>query len=174
MLQHYNWLIEKLDKNKHHREDFTCENEALDLYIRTQASRESTQNISKVFVLVEKSKPNDIAGYFTLNSASFEKKNLPLELSKKLPHYPIPAALLGRFAIHKNWQGKGLGKFLLMDLFEKVLHANEFMAIHALIVDAKDEKSKKFYEKCGFKAFSEKPMSLYITVATIQKLKESF
>ena len=51
-----------------------------------------------------------IAGYYTLASASILLSDLPETLAKKLPRYPsVPAVRMGRLAVSDSFKGKGLG-----------------------------------------------------------------
>jgi GNAT superfamily N-acetyltransferase len=57
-----------------------------------------------------------IAGYYTLSSTSVQLPELPAQIVRKLPRYPlVPATLLGRLAVDRRQQGKGYGRFLLAD-----------------------------------------------------------
>ena len=49
-----------------------------------------------------------IAAYYSLSAAGFEKDELPPAVAKRLPHYPMPTAVLGRLAIDRAQQGRGL------------------------------------------------------------------
>jgi GNAT superfamily N-acetyltransferase len=63
-----------------------------------------------------------VAGYYTLANTSIVIGELPTEIAKKLPKYErAPAVLLGRLAVDKNYQGKGLGIILLFDALRKCL-----------------------------------------------------
>ena len=79
---------------EHDRASFSCGEPALDSYIRRQASQDARRRVAQVFVAVGNA-PGEIAGYYTLSAASFEKDELPADLAKRLPHYPVPAAVLG-------------------------------------------------------------------------------
>jgi GNAT superfamily N-acetyltransferase len=124
----------------HNRASFSCGEPALDAYLTRQATQDIRRRIAKVFVLVGDA-PGRVQGYYTLSAANFEKDELPPELAKRLPHYPVPAAVLGRLAIDQSYQGRGLGETLLMDAIRRTLHASEAMAVYAIIVDAKNETS---------------------------------
>ena len=64
----------------------------------------------------------NVLGYYTLSSFGINLADLPEETAKKLPRYPlVPATLLGRLAVDKDHQGKGLGEFLLMDALHRSL-----------------------------------------------------
>ena len=92
---------------------------------------------SRGFLLQLKSSPEVVAGYYSLGAASIEKRKLPVELAKRLPHYPVPAAILGRLAVDRKHHGLGLGEGLLLDAIRRVVHASDSIAIYALMVDVK-------------------------------------
>ena len=86
--------------------------------------------------------------------------------AKKLPRYPvIPAALIGRLAIDQRFKGMRLGGALIIDAAKRA--ATSDAAIFAMIVEAKEETAKAFYEHLGFVCFRSKPMSLYLPLATL-------
>ena len=70
---------------------------------------------------------------------AFQKDELPPALAKRLPHYPVPAAVLGRLAVDRKHQGRGLGEMLLLDAVRRSIRASATIAIHAIIVDAKND-----------------------------------
>jgi GNAT superfamily N-acetyltransferase len=77
---------------------------------------------------------------------------------------PIPVMVIGRLAIDRSWQGKGLGRALLRDAILRTLQASEIAGIRAILVHAISEKAKVFYEKCGFMASPIDEMTLMIRI----------
>ena len=127
--------------------------------------------MASCFVLVEKS-TGALAGYYTLAASSVPANDLPMEILKRLPRYPIlPAALIGRLAIDQLYQRRGLAGALLADSAKRVL-AGDTKAF-ALIVDAKDENAAAFYRLQGFRPFASRPMSLFLPLATAKKGAEA-
>jgi hypothetical protein len=77
---------------------------------------------------------------------------LPREIASKLPKYPeVPAILLGRLALSEGFRGQKLVEFLLLDAESKQV------ASPAVIVDAKDESARHFYEHFDFLALPSTP-----------------
>ena len=111
-----------------------------------------------------------IAGYYSLSAASFGKDELPPALAKRLPHYPVPAAVLGRLAIDREQQGRGLGETLLLDAIRRVVRASMTIAVYAIIIDAKNDRAQSFYERYGFRAFASEPRRLFLPLETFEKL----
>ena len=93
-------------------------------------------------------------GYYTLSTLSVELSQLPENLARKLPHYPVPAALLGRLAVSQAAQGHGVGRMLLVDALKRTLAVSDEIAIYAMVVDAIDERAQHFYEQFGFTPLS--------------------
>ena len=164
-------VIEPLGSH-HHRTPFSCGVPALDAYLQRQASQDVRRRVAQVFVAVGDA-PEDIAGYYSLSAASFEKDELPPALAKRLPHYPVPAAVLGRLAIDRNHQGRGLSEMLLLDAIRRVVRASATIAVYAIIVDAKNERAQAFYERYGFRPFAgePEPRRLFLPLETFEKLE---
>jgi GNAT superfamily N-acetyltransferase len=151
----------------HDRASFSCGVEPLDRYFHGQASQDARKHIAAPFVLVLPD--GKIAGYYTLSSTAIQAPDLPPDISRKLPRYPlIPAILLGRLAVNQRHRGLGFGRFLLADaLFRSVTSE---IASFAVVVDARDETARRFYERESFLAFPEQPMKLFRPMADIAAL----
>jgi GNAT superfamily N-acetyltransferase len=110
-----------------------------------------------------------IGGYHTLSSTSVQLAELPPQTVRKLPRYPwVPATLLGRLAVDRRQQGKGYGRFLLADALYRA--ARSEIASFAVIVEAKDESARRFYERESFLPFPHHPMKLFRPLADIRRL----
>lgn len=82
---------------------------------------------------------------------------------------PVPVMVIGRLAVDRAYQGRGIGKGLLRDAILRTLQAAEIAGIRAILVHAKTETAKHFYEKCGFVASPVEPLTVMITVAEAMK-----
>jgi GNAT superfamily N-acetyltransferase len=152
----------------HDRQAFSCGAEPLDRYLQTQATQDVRRHIANCFV-ASPAESNVVAGYYTLSAASIPMTDLPEAQARKLPRYPVlPAALIGRLAVDRRWQGKQLGAALLFDAIARAIRADA--AVFALVVDAKDEAVARFYRHHGFQAFSEKAARMFLPVATARRV----
>ena len=91
-------------------------------------------------------------------------EELPEDLARKLPR-KIPGIRLGRLAVDSSSQGQGLGEHLLMDAIERSRRVLEHIGVHALFVDAKDERAAAFYRKYGFRPLPDDPLRLELRIA---------
>jgi predicted GNAT family N-acyltransferase len=98
--------------------------------------------------------------------------SVPEDLARKLTrHSEVPATLIGRLA-RSNAVNYGfrLGPMLLMDaLHRSFIHSQE-IASWAVLVDAKDEKARNFYQEFGFIDIPRVPNRLFLPTGTIAKM----
>jgi len=158
---------------KHHdRLSFRCSAAELDDYLQHRASQDVRRRAAAVFVLVPEDQPQRIAGFYSLSSASIILDELPAELAKALPRYPlVPAVLLGRLARDVNFPG--VGRLLLLDALARSLRHAEQVAAAVVLVDAKNENARQFYAKYGFQAVAPDSRRMFLPMRTVAKLLEA-
>ena len=163
-------MIELLNK-KHNRKDFDCGKELLNDYLKSQAGQDVKRKLSVCFVSSD-SETNVIQGYYTLSNYSIPLSSFSEQIQKKLPksYNSIPTTLLGRLAIDKKYQGKGIGKILLIDALKRSYGISNEIGSFGIIVDPIDDEAKGFYQKYDY---IELPDSGKMFIAT-QTLKELF
>ena len=110
-------------------------------------------------------------GYYTLSAAGVKLTEFPVDITRKLPRYPlVPATLLGRLAVDQTYQRRGYGRFLLADALFRAVRSE--IASFAIIVDAKDDAARRFYERESFLPFADQPLRLFRSMVDIAKLYE--
>ena len=119
----------------HDREGFHCGESALDTYLQRQARQDISRNLARVYVLTDDGKT--VKGFYSLSAAAIDPANLPLPLARKLPHYALPATLLGRMAIDTRMQGCNLGNLILMSALHMAWEGSRVIGAWAVIVDTK-------------------------------------
>lgn len=164
-------MIELLDK-KHNRKEFDCGNELLNLYLQNQAGQDVKRKLSVCFVLAD-GETNRIQGYYTLSNCSIPLSSLPEQIQNKLPrsYAAIPATLLGRLAIDAQYQGRGIGKILLIDALKRSYDISGTIGSFAVVVDPIDEAAEKFYEKYDFIKLPDSG-KMFIAIGTLKALFE--
>jgi GNAT superfamily N-acetyltransferase len=160
------WHIERLD-HSHQRAEFSCGKGPLDEFLRSLVSQYEKRKLGRTYVAVL---PRDkkVYGYYTLASGAVPFQNLPSAIGKKLPKHPIPVALLGRLAVDRVAQGRGLGEELLIDSLRRCLDLSDKIGIFAVEVLAIDAEAKRFYVKYGFVPLLDNDHHLYLPIKTIE------
>ena len=163
------YVVAHLEK-KHNRQEFTCGIETLDDYLKTQASQDMKKNVAVTYVLTS-GETEQVLGYYTLSSFGIVAGELPEDIVRKLPRYPVlPGILIGRLARDKKFHGKDIGLYLLMDALKRSLDISNQLGSVAVIVDAKNEKAVSFYKGYGFLEFPDNNRRLFMSMGTIKKL----
>lgn len=165
-------IFEPLGK-RHDRSAFSCGQSDLDDWFRKRAGQDELRHVARVFVAADSEL--GVVGFYSLSAFSLEAGDLPHELARKLPLYTngYPAALIGRLARGERVRGKGFGELLVVDAILRVLDAAETLAIHAIVVDAKDERAATFYQRMGFERFPNHPQRLFMLATTAARALEN-
>lgn len=155
--------------DRHDRTSFASGVVELDRYLRTQAGQDAKRSVAATFVLLEQDLT--ILGYYTLSAYGIRLGHLSPEVVKKLPKYPIlPATLLGRLAVSREWQGKKMGQLMLMDALHRSMKNTREIGSIGVVVDAHNESAEKFYLHHEFTRLPGDTRKLFLSMATIKKL----
>ncbi|NNM71626.1 GNAT family N-acetyltransferase [Enterovirga aerilata] len=144
----------------HDLTQFESGQDSLDDWLRRRARANQVSGASRTYVVSE---GVQVVGYYCLASGAIAAIDAPGPVRRNMPD-PIPMAILGRLAIDRRWQGKGLGTALLQDAVLRTAQAAHIMGIRGLLVHAISEDAKAFYEHYGFKASPSHPMTLVLSL----------
>lgn len=145
------WSIVEFRK-EFDRAGFDCGNAGLNDYLRRYASQDLRRGLSRAYAAV--GPDGRIVGYYTVSSAQVACAEVPGTWKGRVGVYPVPCSRIGRLAVDRTAQGRGLGAELLMHAYHTVQKAALHIGIKALIVDAVDEAAERFYLKYGFERLS--------------------
>ncbi|MBL7004678.1 MAG: GNAT family N-acetyltransferase [Gammaproteobacteria bacterium] len=144
----------------HQIDNFACGVDSLDDWLKKRAYPNQLSGASRTYVVSEEEK---VVGYYCLASGALELNDAPSQVRRNMPD-PIPVAILGRLAIDKSFQGKGLGVALLQDAVIRTAQAGGILGIRGLLVHALSIEAKAFYEHHGFVASPTQAMTLILSL----------
>jgi GNAT superfamily N-acetyltransferase len=150
---------EKLDSS-HQLENFDSGNHQLDDWLKRRAMKNESDRASRTYVLCI---DQEVVAYYCLANGAVIQSTATGRVRRNMPD-PIPVMVVGRLAVDRRWQGRGIGKALLRDAVFRTCQAAEIAGIRAILVHAISEEAKQFYEKCGFGASASEPMTLMIKI----------
>lgn len=139
---------------------FACGIESLDDWLKRRAYPNQINEASRTYVVSEEKK---VVGYYCLASGALALNDTPAPMHRNMPD-PVPVAILGRLAVDKSSQGKGLGVALLQDAVVRTAQAASILGIRGLLVHALSMEAKTFYEYHGFVASATQPMTLILSL----------
>lgn len=166
MSSNFSGNIEALSSD-HDRRPFTCGVNALDEYLRRFARQHAAANISRTYVAAE---GTEVLGFYSLAMSGIRKENLPARYATRFPNFPLPVARLARLAVAIRHQRKGLGELLLTDALQRCLRLSVEIGMIGVIVDAKDEQARGWYERYEFERLPDSPLTLWLPTAAIGNL----
>lgn len=148
---------------------------ALDQFFERHAWSNHQRGLGRCYVWRGDATQNQpaILGFYTLSMSKLDHPALRAALGGGLPRYPIPLALLGRLAVHQEAQGIGAGGRLLRDALLRAWEAAEIVGCAGIMVDAKDERAMKFYERHSFLAMEDEgwPRPMLLAFRTLAKAR---
>lgn len=109
-----------------------------------------------------------VIAFYTLAIGAVSHSNAPGRVKRNMPD-PIPIMVVGRLAVDKAHQRRGIGAGLLRDGILRTVQAAELAGIRAILVHAKTQAAKGFYERFGFISSPLDPLTVMITVAEAVK-----
>jgi GNAT superfamily N-acetyltransferase len=150
----------------HNLEGFDSGIPPLDVWLKNRAIQNESTGASRTFVVSAGSR---VVGYYSLAAASVIHQIATAKVRRNMPD-PVPAAVIGRLAVDKAWQGRKLGVSLLQDAMLRVVGAADMIGIRVVLVHAISDRAKSFYEGLGFRASPVEPMTLMMTVDDVRGL----
>jgi len=150
---------EKLNSS-HQVEGFDSGNGQLDHWLKSRALKNELEGASRTYVLCV---DEAVVAYYCLANGAVGQATATGRMRRNMPD-PIPVMVIGRLAVDRRWQGKGIGKALIRDAILRTLQAAEIAGIRAILVHAISEDAKQFYQRCGFIASPVDPMTLMVKV----------
>ena len=134
---------------------------SLDDWLRRRALANQVSGASRIYVVAT---PEDrVVGYYALASGALAHADAPGRIKRNMPD-PVPMAVIGRLAIDRSMQGRGLGVALLQDAVLRVRQAASIMGIRGVLAHAISDDARAFYEHHGFIASATNPFTMILSV----------
>jgi GNAT superfamily N-acetyltransferase len=157
--------VEKL-RGEHRLDAFDCGKESLNHFLKRHAWTNQQANSAQTYVLAQ---DLSVVGYYSLAAGSVTHEAATDRVNKGQARHAIPIVLLARLAVDKSFQGKGIGPALLKDALIRTASAASTIGARALLVHAKDEQAKAFYEHFNFEPSPTDPYHLFLIMKDLQR-----
>lgn len=159
--------IEKLHR-RHAVDTFDCGEEALNRFLVRFALPNQMANASQTYIGL--SDDDAIVGFYTLVVGEVRYEDTPERLTRGLARHPVPVMLLARLAVSEAWQGKRIGAGLLRDAVLRTLQVADIAGVRALVVHAKNDAARAFYERFDFQPSPTDPLHLFALIKDLKSL----
>jgi GNAT superfamily N-acetyltransferase len=150
--------------NAHDRTHFTSGVNELDDWLHKCSWQNQRANNATTYVSTHAGRA---VGYYAITVTGYERSAAPEAIAKRAPE-TIPCFLLARLAIDVEWQGRGLGWGLLRNAMQRVLMLSKSVAAPALLIHARDENARAFYQHhAEFHQSPVDPLHLFLPMKAI-------
>lgn len=147
----------------HDLEAFDCGEPALNDWLKQRALKNESR-FSRTYVVCD---GNRVVAYVCIAAGAVERAAAPGKLRRNAPD-SVPVSIIGRLAVDRDYAGRGLGADILADALRRIALASQSIGIGAVMVQAKDERAKRFYLACAeFQEFPEDSRTLFLPIETV-------
>jgi GNAT superfamily N-acetyltransferase len=158
--------IEKLRRD-HLVDSFDCGKEELNRFLKKHALTNQASDSAQTYVLAD---DLVVKGYYSLAAGTVSHQEATERVKKGLARHPVPAILLARLAVDASLQGKRIGPALLKDALRRAVHAADTIGARAVLVHAKDDSAKGFYEHFTFEPSPSDPYHLILIMKDLRRI----
>ncbi len=159
--------VKKLDAS-HDVDAFDSGKEPLDRFLQRHALINQKAGSAQTYVVCHSEQR--VVGYYSLAVGAVEHADAPGRVGKGLARHPIPVMLLARLAIDRSEHRKGLGKALLKDALLRTAQAADIAGMRALLVHAKDDEARAWYEQFDFDPSATDPYHLFLLMKDLRAI----
>ena len=146
---------------------FDCGQPALNQFLQRYALVSQKANSTQTYVCCQ---ADVVVGFYSLAAGSVDPESAPPRTMKGLARHPVPVLILARLAVDQNHQGRGLGKALLKDALLRTAQAADIAGIRCLLVHAKDDAARQWYEAWEFEPSPTDPYHLFLMLKDLKAL----
>ena len=141
--------------------NFDSASDDLNEFLKNDAIVYENELVGKTYVCTAEEK---IVGYMTLLVDSIKVEIMHDEdVVEEIKHRVYPALKIGRLAVDKRYERKGIGTFLVMAAIGKARELSKTVGCRFVIVDAK-QNSIDFYKRMLFKLMKKSTNRIYPTM----------
>src|SRR5690606_9657186 len=144
---------------------FDCGQAALNQFLQCYALVNQKANSAQTYVCCQ---GDVVVGFYSLAVGSVDPGAAPSRVMKGLARHPIPVMILARLAVDKEHQRKGLGQALLKDALLRTAQAADIVGIRCLLVHAKDDAARQWYESWEFEPSPTDPYHLFLMLKDLK------
>jgi GNAT superfamily N-acetyltransferase len=153
----------------HCTQDFDCGVETLNCWLKDRAIKNEETGGSRTYVVCYEKR---VVGYYCLASGCVVNSEAPGKFRRNMPNQ-VPVMILGRLAVDRNHQKKGIGTGLIKDAIMRTYQASEIVGVRGILIHALNEEMKERYvNKYGFTASTVHPLTVMATLADLKTLLE--
>ena len=157
--------VENLNSD-HRLSEFDCGAPALDDWLKRFALANQAAGATRTYVAA---RGDRVVSYYALAAGSVARAEATDRVARGLARHPVPVVIIARLAVDRGEQGKGLGAAMLKDALSRVLSAADIVGVRAVLVHAKDESARAFYQHFEFESSPIDPFQMLLLIKDLKR-----
>lgn len=126
-----------------------------------------TAFLGRTFVAVRPG-ASAVLGFYALHSHFITGSETPPPVGPSLRrHAIVGTAYIAALGVDRHEQGRRIGSHLFADALRRVRRIAREIGLHAVVLDAFDQRAEDFYRRFGFERLAP-PRRLYLRIADIR------
>ena len=146
-------------------EGFDCGQPALNQFLQRYALVNQKSHSAQTYVCCQQ---DEVVGFYSLSVGSVQPQAAPARVMKGMARHPVPVMLLVLLAVDLAHQRQGLGQALLKDALLRTAQAADIAGIRCLLVHAKDDAARRWYEGWEFEPSPTDPYHLFLLLKDLK------
>src|SRR5665647_2045659 len=133
--------------DSHRTASFDCGKNRLNDFLVRRALENQKGGKSRTYVAL---RGCAVVAFYSLAPGSVGPPDAPERIAKGQGGQALPVILLARLAVALEEQGKGVGRYMLLDALRRSIEGADVIGGRAVLVHAEDEEARGFYVHHGF------------------------
>lgn len=144
------------DENVPGIDSFENQKQEMVEHIKTKAIEDQKTKLGTTWTWIYDNKT--ILGYISIAMFSIEKKIVSEQDKsfKNVPYGSIPALLIGQLATHKNYEGRGIGRFMVLWSINQARKYSKNIGCRLVMLHPHDDVIGWYHEKLKFRHLKRK------------------
>lgn len=156
--------------NSHDVREFDCSVDALNRYLTGRAVLDQEADNARTFVAPRGSR---VVAFYSLAASSVDRAEVTPRLAETPSYSTIPVFLIGRLAVDRSEQSKRPGEAMLVNALLRCAQVADTIAARAVLVHAKDDHVRGFYERYGFEESPTHPLHLFMPMQDVRLMTDT-
>jgi ribosomal protein S18 acetylase RimI-like enzyme len=157
-----------LDVRLHDRTGVESGEAILDEWLRRYTGQSRRRDTAATWVIVDTE--DVVVAYASVAMTAVDRSAAPAELARQAPD-PVPALLLGRLAVDRDYANLGIGTSLVAHVLATGVELNQNAACRAVVVTALNPAARGWWERLGFHSFDPQDpqqLDMYLMTSEIE------
>jgi len=164
--------LEKFDLSKNYNglKIFDCGNKMINSFVHKSLKTRVKKHLSQAYVLLDCENSERFIGFYTLDTFSIARDNFEVENKPSGLPPIVPVVKLSMLGVDKAFQGQGIGKRLLRDVFLKAYEVSGLAGCVGIYL-LSEKEAVDFYKRLGFVAIKDdEPLPMFISIDVVMEL----